>query len=82
MKRLVAGIHALIARTSDKYIIDQLKALLDEVSTYDDEYLSAFEGMTNTEIATTICSACHVNTCMADCSICRQRHTCKNSEED
>ena len=76
--RLIAGIHALIARTTDQYTIDQLKALSDEMSTYDEEYLSAFEGMDNTQIATAICSLWNINTCMADCSRCKRRNTCKD----
>ena len=59
--RLLAGIHALIARSTDQYIIDQLKDLSDEVSTYDEEYFSAFEGMDNTQIATAICSLWSIN---------------------
>lgn len=84
--RLLAGIHALIARSTDPYIIDQLKDLSDEVSTYDEEYFSAFEGMDNTQIATAICSLWSINTCMADCSRCKKRNTCRcytgNEEED
>lgn len=84
--RLLAGIHALIARSTDQYIIDQLKDLSDEVSTYDEEYFSAFEGMDNTQIATAICSLWSINTCMADCSKCKKRNTCRcytaNEEED
>lgn len=78
--RLLAGIHALIARTSDQYTIEQLKALSDEMNTYDEEYLSAFEGMDNTQIATAICSLWSINTCMADCSKCKKRDTCKNTD--
>ena len=79
--RLIAGIHALIARTTDQYTIDQLKALSDEMSNYDAEYLSAFEGMTNKQIATAVCSLWHINTEMADCSRCSKRDTCKNSDK-